>query len=75
ARSLPVTTVVSGIDSREVLRQNLDIVRRFTPLTAQAMAGLRNRVAAYAADGRFELFKSSRAYDGRIGREQHGLRF
>lgn len=69
--SLPVATVVSGIDSHEVLRQNLGIVRRFVPMTAQDRAALRTRVAAYAADGRFELFKSSRAYDGRIGREQH----
>lgn len=72
--SLPVATVVSGIDSREVLKQNLDIVRRFEPMTAQDMAALRTRVAAYAADGRFERFKSSRAYDGRIGREQHQIR-
>lgn len=72
--SLPVATVVSGIDSREVLRQNLDIVRRFVPMTVQDMAALRTRVAAYAADGRFERFKSSRAYDGRIGREQHQIR-
>lgn len=69
--SLPVATVVSGIDSHEVLRQNLGIVRRFVSMTAQDRAALRTRVAAYAADGRFELFKSSRAYDGRIGREQH----
>ncbi len=24
-------------------------------------------------DGRFELFKSTTRYDGRIGKEQHGL--
>ncbi|MFM8552220.1 MAG: aldo/keto reductase [Nitrospiraceae bacterium] len=71
--SLPVATVVSGIDSRDVLRQNLGIVRRFVPMTAQEMAALRTRVAVYAADGRFELFKASRAYDGRIGREQHHI--
>lgn len=71
--SLPVATVVSGIDSRDVLKQNLDIARRFVPMTAQEMAALRTRVASYAADGRFELFKSSRNYDGRIGREQHGI--
>jgi aryl-alcohol dehydrogenase-like predicted oxidoreductase len=71
--SLPVATVVSGMDSREVLQQNLAIVRRFTPMTPQEMASLRQRVAAYAADGRFELFKSSSRYDGRIGREQHGM--
>jgi aryl-alcohol dehydrogenase-like predicted oxidoreductase len=71
--SLPVASVVSGIDSRDVLRQNLGIVRRFTPMTAVEMNALRTRVAPYAQDGRFELFKSTNRYDGRIGREQHGL--
>ena len=71
--SLPVASLVSGIDSRHVLKQNLDIVRRFTPMTAAEMDALRRRVASHAADGRFELFKSSDRYDGRIGREQHGL--
>lgn len=71
--SLPVCTVVTGVDKREVLRQNVGIARRFTPMSAQEMAALRTRVAAYAADGRFELFKSSRSYDGRIGREQHHI--
>ena len=71
--SLPIASVVSGIDSRKVLNQNLDIVRRFTPMTAGNMDQLRTRVAPYARDGRFELFKSTNRYDGRIGREQHGL--
>ncbi len=71
--SLPVASLVSGIDSPQVLRQNLEVVRRFTPMTAAEMEGLRSRVASYAMDGRFELFKSSNRYDGRIGREQHGL--
>lgn len=71
--SLPIASLVSGIDSREVLRQNLEIVRRFTPMAAGDMQALRTRVAAFAADGRFELFKSTTRYDGRIGREQHGL--
>ena len=71
--SLPVASVVSGIDSPDVLRQNLDIVRRFTPMTAAEMDKLRARVAFYAKDGRFELFKSTNRYDGRVGREQHGL--
>lgn len=71
--SLPVASVVSGIDSRDVLKQNLAILRRFTPMTAEEMRVVRTRVAAYARDGRFELFKSSDHYDGRVGREQHGL--
>jgi hypothetical protein len=71
--SLPIASLVSGIDSRQVLKQNLDIVRRFTPMTAADMQVLRTRVARHAMDGRFELFKSTNRYDGRIGREQHGL--
>jgi len=71
--SLPVSCVVSGIDSPYVLRQNLDIARRFQPMTAAAMETLRMRFAPYAKDGRFELFKSSDRYDGPIGRGQHGL--
>lgn len=71
--SLPVATVVSGIDSREVLRQNLDLARRFRPMAEPERAALRARVAQYA-DGRYELFKSSDRYDGAIGREQRRLR-
>ena len=71
--SLPIASLVSGIDSRQVLKQTLDIVRRFPPMTAADREALRTRVARYALDGRFELFKSTNRYDGRIGREQHGL--
>jgi len=71
--SLPIASLVSGIDSPAVLKQNLDIVRRFTPMTAAEMNGLRVKVSRYAMDGRFEKFKSSIHHDGRIGREQHGL--
>jgi uncharacterized protein len=71
--SLPIASLVSGIDSREVLKQNLDIARRFTPMTVAEMESLRTRLARYAMDGRFELFKSTNRYDGRVGREQHGL--
>jgi predicted aldo/keto reductase-like oxidoreductase len=71
--SLPIASLVSGIDSRQVLQQNLDIARRFTPMTIADREALRTRVARYAMDGRFELFKSTNRYDGRIGREQHGL--
>jgi aryl-alcohol dehydrogenase-like predicted oxidoreductase len=71
--SLPIASLVSGIDSAEALKQNLTIVRQFTPMTVAEMQALRARTAAYAADGQYELFKSTNRYDGRIGREQHGL--
>jgi len=73
ALSLPVASVVSGIDSFEVLHQNLAIARRFMPMTADEMNGLRSRVAQYARDGRYEPYKTTRRYDGPIGRGEHGL--
>lgn len=59
ALTLPVATVVNGIDSLKHLRQNVDIVRRFTPMTAQEMDALRQRVAGHAEDGQFEYFKTN----------------
>lgn len=56
--TLPVATIVNGIDSLEQLHENLDIVRRFTPMTPQEMDALRKRVASHAEDGRFESFKT-----------------
>lgn len=72
AMSLPVATTVSGMESSDVLAQNLTIARGFRPMAAEAMAALRARVAAVAADGRFELYKTTRSFDGPVGREQHG---
>ena len=60
--SLPVATLVSGIDSREVLRQNLAIARRFMPMTAQEMDALRTRVTSAAVDGGFESYKTERLW-------------
>jgi hypothetical protein len=37
------------------------------------MARLRNRLAPMAADGRFELYKTSALHDGDEGRSQHGF--
>jgi predicted aldo/keto reductase-like oxidoreductase len=73
AMSMPIATLVSGIDSLEVLRQNLAIARGFQPMTEPEMRALRDRVALYAADGRFELFKSSKKFDADVGRMQHGF--
>lgn len=73
AMSLPVSTTVSGIDSLEVLRQNLAIARGFQPMAVAEMQALRARCAQYAADGRFELFKTSKKFDASEGRKQHGF--
>ena len=73
AMSLPVATTVSGIDSMKVLKQNLAIADNFTPLTKAQMEQIRHRVAAPAADGRFERYKTTAEHDADEGRAQHGF--
>ena len=73
AMSLPVTTTVTGIDSMRVLRQNIRIAADFTPMSTVEMEALRARVAELAADGRYELYKSTAKHEGDIGRKQHGF--
>lgn len=71
--TLPVVTLVSGMDSLDVLRKNVAIARSFTPMSEQEMQALRERCAPQAADGRFELYKTSKKFDADPGREQHGF--
>jgi aryl-alcohol dehydrogenase-like predicted oxidoreductase len=73
AMSLPVTTTVCGVDSMRVLKQNVAIASGFRPMSSKEMARLRNRVAEFAADGRFERYKTTAEHDGDEGRAQHGF--
>jgi aryl-alcohol dehydrogenase-like predicted oxidoreductase len=73
AMSLPVAVTLSGIDSMEVLQQNLSVARGFKALTSDEMQALRDRVKDRAGDGRFELYKTSMRHDGPPGRAQHGF--
>jgi aryl-alcohol dehydrogenase-like predicted oxidoreductase len=73
AMSLPVATVVSGMESMKVLKQNLSIARGFRPMSDKARQSLRRRVAAQAIDGRYELYKISAAFEGVETRRVHGL--
>lgn len=71
AMSLPVATTISGVDTLEVLHQNLQIARAFQPLPEAEMQKLRDRCRPEAADGHNELFKMTVKYDAKVGREQH----
>lgn len=71
AMSLPVATTISGVDSVEVLQQNLAIAGGFEPMTEAEMLALRERCKLLASDGRMELFKVTKKYDGGVGRQQH----
>ena len=71
AMSLPVAVTISGMEAYPVLQQNLEVARGFQPLTAAEMQQLRDRSRPLAADGRLELFKTTKKYDGDLGRQQH----
>jgi aryl-alcohol dehydrogenase-like predicted oxidoreductase len=73
ALSLPVATVVSGIDSMTHLRKNLAVAQGFRPMTERQLQQMRRRMAAHCADGHFELYKISAAFDGVEARRVHGL--
>jgi predicted aldo/keto reductase-like oxidoreductase len=72
AMSLPVALTVTGVDSLDVLAQNLAVARGFKPLDDHQMERLRKRVASYAEDGALELYKTSKKFDAKEGRLQHG---
>jgi predicted aldo/keto reductase-like oxidoreductase len=72
ALSLPIASLVSGIDSLRILRQNLRIARQFKPMTAQERRAYEQRLTTDAADGRYELYKTTGQHEGDVGREQHG---
>jgi uncharacterized protein len=73
AMSLPVATTIAGMDSLEVLRQNLRVARGFTPMTAAEMQALRDRCAPAAGDGRHEVYKLSLRFDNPEARWSHGF--
>ncbi len=73
AMSLPVATLVSGIDSVEILRANIKIAQQFTPMNAAERLAFEKQCAVYAMDGRFELYKTTANFEGPPGREQHGF--
>ncbi len=43
AMSLPVSTVVSGINTMDILNENVNLFQNFTPMTEEEMSEMRNR--------------------------------
>ena len=64
AMSLPTSTVITGIDSMEILKQDLEAVKTFRPLTKKQVDDLLARTAQAASRGKFEGFKTTNAFDG-----------
>lgn len=64
AMNLPTSTVITGIDSRKILDQDLEAARSFKPMTPEAVSALLARTANPAAEGKFEPFKTTTNFDG-----------
>jgi len=63
AMSLPTSVVITGIDSMEILKQALEAVKSFKPLTAEQTTALLERTAKAAAEGHYEKFKTDTPFD------------
>ena len=73
ALSLPISTLVCGIQSDADLHQDLAIARNFKSWSTADMQALEARVYDEATDGRHEWFKSTQRFDSQIHQNQHGF--
>ncbi len=73
ALSQPIATLVSGMDSIEVVDQNVAIARDFQPMSEEELNELAKTTAKIASDGRHEWFKTTPYFDSKYHRDQHGF--
>lgn len=73
ALSLPLSTLVVGVNSMDHLLTDVKIAREFKPMSPAEMRALEARYATDATDGRYELYKSTSLFDGPHHRRQHGF--
>jgi hypothetical protein len=64
--SLPVSVVITGIDSIERLDQALSIARGYRVPAEKDVQSLLARTAAAAKDGSFEKYKTTHHFDGTV---------
>ncbi|MDP4005416.1 aldo/keto reductase [Methylobacterium sp. NEAU K] len=62
--NLPVSVVITGIQSQRDLDQAFEAVKTFKPMDKAAVAELLSRSRPYALEGKYELFKTSATFDG-----------
>jgi predicted aldo/keto reductase-like oxidoreductase len=61
--SLPVSVVITGIDSLAILEQAVNVAKGFQPLSGTELAALRAKTQAVAQNGQYELYKTSHHFD------------
>lgn len=62
--NLPTSTVITGIETTEILNQAFEAVRTFKPMTKVQTAALLAKTAEAAKTGKFERFKTDAKFDG-----------
>ncbi|MBV9999078.1 MAG: aldo/keto reductase [Verrucomicrobia bacterium] len=63
AMHLPVSVVITGIDSMQILDQAFEAVRTYEPFNSEQLATLLAKTRQAAASGKFELYKTSNKFD------------
>lgn len=63
AMNLPTSTVITGIESMEILNQAFEAVRTFKPMSQEQVKALLDRTRSAAAKGQYELFKTTNQFD------------
>lgn len=64
ALNLPTSVVITGCDKMDVLNQAIGTARDFRPLSESQLAALVAKTAPLAAEGKYELYKTSDHFDG-----------
>jgi predicted aldo/keto reductase-like oxidoreductase len=61
--NLPVSVCITGCDTMEVLQQGLTVARDFRPLSHDEVAAILAKTEVAAANGHYELYKTSNHFD------------
>ncbi len=62
--SLPTSTVITGIETMEILEQAFTVAKNFKPMTQAAMTALLAKTKSVAMTGKYEKFKTDSRFDG-----------
>lgn len=64
AMNLPVSVVITGCDSMQILQQALDTAKNFRGLNSAEVSAILKKTETVAQNGQFELYKTSHNFDG-----------
>ena len=62
--NLPISVQITGIDSDAILQQALTAASTFRPLSQQQVASILDKTRVAAANGQYELYKTTNHFDG-----------